>query len=109
MAILEFDVVKMDSGNVKILNERFMNAAVEHNVYQIISRSKMDEILNEQKFQLSGCVSDECIVQVGETLGAQYILVGTIGYFGETYTLDIRIINVETAEITRSAKLDICL
>jgi len=60
-------------------------------------------MLKEQKFQHSGCVDVSCAVEVGNVLGARYIVVGTMSKFGQTYTLDARLVDVQSSESIRSA------
>ena len=60
-------------------------------------------MLKEQKFQHSVCVDVSCAVEVGNVLGARYIVVGTMSKFGQTYTLDARLVDVQSSESIRSA------
>lgn len=66
----------------------------------------MQDILKEQGFQQSGCVSDACIVEVGQLLGVRYMVAGSIGKLGRTYTMSIRLIDVQTGEIFLTADTD---
>jgi TolB-like protein len=102
IAVLDFEPIGVDQITARTLTERFRTVTVEIGAYTVISRGDMDQILEEQKFQLSGCASDECIVEVGKLLGAQYMLGASLGRVGDTFTIDMRIIDVESGEITRS-------
>jgi hypothetical protein len=62
----------------------------------------MKQILEEQDFQKTDCVSDACAVEVGQLLGAQKIVVGTIGVAGEYTVLSIRALDVATGEVIMS-------
>ena len=42
----------------------------------------MGAILEEQGLQQSGCVSSECAVEVGNALGAKFIVTGSISKVG---------------------------
>jgi TolB-like protein len=53
----------------------------------------------EQLYQMSGNVSDETAVSVGKQLGTQLIITGSISPRGELYSMNIRVVNVETARI----------
>jgi hypothetical protein len=66
----------------------------------------MQQILQEQDVQLTGCTTDECAVQVGQLLGVQQMIGGSISLVGETYTTSIRLIDVETGEIVKVATYD---
>jgi len=67
--------------------------------FSVIERQRMEEILKEQGFQLSGCTSSECAVEVGQLLGVDEMVAGSIGKVGEMYFVIVRLIDVETAEI----------
>ena len=62
---------------------------------RLVERNMVDEILTEQGFQQSGCTSDECAVEVGITW-CQYMVSGAIGKLGDTYTIDAKIVSIET-------------
>ena len=66
----------------------------------------MDDILEEQKFQKSGCVSDECIVEIGKMIGVEQIVGGSISKVGRTYSVSSRIVSVETGKILKGATYD---
>jgi TolB-like protein len=106
LAVLDFEPIGVDQITAKTLTERFRTVTVEIGAYTVISRGDMDQILQEQQFQLSGCASDECIVEVGKILGAQYMLGASLGRVGDTYTIDMRIIDVESSEIVRSTSFN---
>ena len=61
----------------------------------VLERSQMQEILKEQEFQLSGCTETECAVQVGQLLSANKVLIGKISKFGDVFTINVRIVDVE--------------
>ena len=75
----------------------------------------MDKILKEQKFQHSGCTDSECAVEIGQLLNTDYIVIGSVSKFGNTWLLDARLINVGqgnvliSAEFTKEGKIDVLL
>jgi len=66
----------------------------------------MKKVLDEQKFQYSGCVDTKCAVEIGMMLGAKYIVVGSVSKVGNTYSIDSRLINVKTGESYQSAEFN---
>jgi len=72
-------------------------------VYKVIERSQMDKILDEMQFQRTGCTDEECAVEVGKVLGVERIIIGSVGLVGETYTINSRIIDIETANTLSAA------
>jgi TolB-like protein len=106
IAINDLVAQGVDTNFSIILSERLRREVFETGKYRIIERSQMESILKEQGFQLSGCASDECAVQIGQLLGVKYIVSGTIGKLEDTYTIGVRIISVETGEVVQSTGAD---
>jgi TolB-like protein len=65
----------------------------------VVDRRELDLIRQEEKFQLSGEVSDESMVSIGKKLGAQMIVSGSLRNMGEENRFTARILNVETAQV----------
>jgi hypothetical protein len=63
----------------------------------------MEEVLKEQGFQQTGCVSEECAVEVGKMLGTKMIVVGSISKVGSTFSINAKIVDVASGEIIKSA------
>ena len=59
----------------------------------------MSEILTEQGFQQTGCTTDECAVKIGELLGVKFLITGSLGKLESLYTLNLKMIDVETGKI----------
>ena len=64
--------------------------------YKVIERTQMNKIFEEHAIQQTGCVSDSCAIEFGKILGANQVVVGTIGLVGKTYSVAVRIVDVET-------------
>ena len=71
-----------------------------------IQKKMMDDILKEQGFQQTGCATSECAVEVGNMLGVQQMIGGSIGKLGDMYTVSVRIIDVETGTVLNTANHD---
>ncbi|MCH7498368.1 MAG: hypothetical protein IH971_11065 [Candidatus Marinimicrobia bacterium] len=103
MAILDLEARGISLMEALTLTDRFRTAIGQTEAVRLVERSLMREILMEQDFQLTGCTSDECAVEVGQLLGVKYMMGGSIGKVGEAYTIDVRMVSVETGgiEITK--------
>ena len=66
---------------------------------RLVERGQMQDILKEQGFQLTGCVSDACAVEVGQLLGVKNIVVGSVGAAGSFILLTVRVLDVGSGEI----------
>jgi hypothetical protein len=74
----------------------------------VMERDQMSEILKEQGFQQSGACSNEaCMIEMGQILGVQKLVTGSIGRVGSMYLLNIRMIDIKTAKITRTVSEDV--
>ena len=89
--------VKQSEANV--VTEQLRAELQKTGSFRIIERSQMQEILKEQGFQQTGCTTDACAVQVGQMLGVNDIVVGTLGIAGSYTVLAVRIIDVQTGEV----------
>jgi len=83
----------------KPLTESISLEVVKSGKYEVIERSNMDKILQEQKFQQSVCTSTECVVEVGQLLGVGKVIMGSVSIVGKTYYLSLKLVNVETGKI----------
>ncbi|HSQ41770.1 MAG TPA: CsgG/HfaB family protein [Fibrobacteraceae bacterium] len=76
---------------------------VSTNQFIVLDRSRMDYILKEQGFQQSGaCNSQQCQVQIGQLLGVDDLVSGTLVKFGPTYMIRIDYLDVQTGQIIKS-------
>ena len=103
IAIIDFEDINIGSRTAKALTHKLTTEMIALEVYQVLERSEMKRLLDEQKFQYSGCVDTKCAVELGKILGAKYMVVGSISKVGETYSIDSRLIDVETSESYISA------
>lgn len=104
IAIIDFEGIGVTEGEARILTQRLTSEMITLELYQVLERSEMKRLLDEQKFQYSGCVDTKCAVELGKMLGAKYMVVGTISKFGKSYTIDSRLLYVETGEAYVSGK-----
>jgi|GEM_PF-3475360 len=107
IAILDFEGIGVSDQEARVLTNRLGTHMVQLGRYQVIERGQMEQILTEQDFQMTGCTSNECAVEIGQLIGARQMLAGSFGRLGTVYTIDMRIIDVVTGRITRTTSYDI--
>ena len=105
VAVLDFEPKGIPDYEAETLTERLRSEIANTKAFRITDRKLLDKIINEQALQQSGCTTDECAAEVGQLLGAQYMISGSIGKLGETYTVDVKLVSVTTgaAERTKTA------
>jgi len=106
LAVLDLEGRGISNYEAASLTDRLRSELVNTGRVTIVERGRMEQILTEQNFQLTGCTSDECAVEVGQLLGVTTMVAGSVGKVGSTFSLDIRTIDVATGEITRSIMRD---
>ena len=102
VALLEFEGRGISQLEAKTLTDRLMSEMVNTDAVIMVERNQMDEILNEQGFQQSGCTSSECAAEVGALLGVQNMGSGSFGKLGNSYTIDAKMFSVETGATIRT-------
>jgi len=74
--------------------------------FVVLDRNRMEFILKEQGFQQSGaCNSQECRVQVGQLLGVDDLVSGTLVKFGPSYMMRLDYLDVLTGQIIQSVNI----
>ena len=104
IAVADLNAFTLSEGEAKTLTEKLHTTLVQTGYFNILSRSEMQSVLDEQKFQRSDyCDDSTCLVEMGKILAVQEIVGGSIGKIGRTYSLTIRLVNVETGQTEYSA------
>lgn len=106
IAVIDLDPTGIPKNEAQFLSDRLRTELFETGVFQVVEREKMNAILNEQGFQQTGCTSVECAIEIGQLLNVGVMVAGSIGKIEEIYSLSLRMINVETGAILRTATRD---
>lgn len=94
-----------NAGINKVLGSKLVSAIARSEEYSAIERTSsfLAELSKEQKYQRTGAVDDNELSRLGKQFGVQYICVAAVSEaFNEQY-LSARIINVESAQVERTA------
>ena len=75
--------------------------------FTVVDRKNLDVVQQEINYQLSGEVSDRTAQSIGQKIGAQNIILGSIQPFGNEYRLDLRALSVETGALRGIYRQDI--
>jgi len=90
----------VSANDVDLITDRLNAELFNTNTATIIERNQMDEILKEQGFQKSGACTDEgCLVEMGQLLGVEQIISGSLGKLGKIWIINLRVIDVQTGKI----------
>jgi hypothetical protein len=103
-------VIKTSSTDFNMLNnvvDKITAAIIQEGKLKVVDRSNQTLIDNEQQFQLSGNVDDNSAVSIGHQLGAQYAVLCWISGAASNRRLNLRVLNIETAQINDQTSFDI--
>ena len=110
VAVLDFDGSKdvFKKEELQAITTRFETELMKLGVFQVLERRNMDDILKEQGFQQSGaCNTSECQVQIGQLLGVERIINGTVTKVKDVITLNVKMVDVGSGKNLMSHALDI--
>ena len=106
VAVLDFDANGIPEYEVETLVERLRSELPNTGAVRLVDRKMLENILKEQGLQQSGCTTDECAAQIGELLGAQFMISGSIGKLENTFTVDMKMVSVSTGAAERAKNLN---
>jgi WD40 repeat protein/TolB-like protein len=105
IALLNFDSPSNQFSEY-VLDELSANL-VDSGELIVVDRKEIDLIHSEYDFQTSGEVSDNSMQEIGQMLGAQSIVSGSLTDIGGSYRLMIRVLNVQSAAVEVQYRTDI--
>jgi TolB-like protein len=76
---------------------------VDNRRFQVVERSRLEEVLDELAFSRTDIVSAETAVEVGSLIGAEYVVISSISSIEGVYFLNTRMIEVSTGVTVASS------
>ena len=107
IAILDFEANGISQTEAIALTDRLRNELFRLGEFEVVERGMMEDILLEQDFQLSGCTTNDCLVEVGRLMGARQVVGGRISKLGAMFTVSARVVDVETGKLLRVSDYDL--
>lgn len=101
IGVLDLDYNNVTQEESKTISERLRIWLGRQPIFQVIERNKMESIMEEVGFQFSGAcnIEDECVIQVGQILGASKMVAGSVSQVGNVYTLQVRLVDMATSRV----------
>ena len=99
----------VSAGEASLLTDRLRIEIFNSGLANLMEREQMQEVLTEQGFQHSGaCTDDACLVEMGQLLGVERMISGSVGRLGKTLVmLNMRVIDVRTGRLVGVVAKDI--
>ncbi len=96
VAVLDFEGRGISQLETTSLTDRLATELGNTGAVILVERNQLERILEEQGLQQSGCTTQECVAEVGQLLGVQYMISGSINMLGSTFTIDAKMFSIET-------------
>ncbi len=81
VAILDFQSYGARAESGRAASDLLISGLIEPGFYEIVERSRIDEVVQEHRFNLSGMVSDSTIKKMGRILGVDAVIFGTVSEY----------------------------
>ncbi|NVM57087.1 MAG: DUF2380 domain-containing protein [Desulfobacterales bacterium] len=107
LAVVDFEGFGISQTEAIALTNRLRNDLFRLGNIEVVDRGTMEAILEEQNLQLSGCTSNECLVEVGQLLNVQQIVGGSISKIADIFTVSARVVDVTTGKVIGVADYDL--
>lgn len=103
LAILETESDNVDITTIKILNSNLIGEMANSRKIRLVERTRLDAVVQELGLISSGLTAEsDSLAQIGKMTGADLLLLSSIGKVGSVYSINLRVINVETAQNEQS-------
>ena len=107
IAVFDFENNGLEAHQVRQITSRLESELVKIEGLKVVERNKIDELLKEQRLQMSGFIEEGYLIDVGKMLGAKQVVLGSIGRITDDYyTITAKLVDVETSEMIQSADYD---
>ena len=95
-------------GEVQLLGEYLAENLVTllagADTYDVIERSRLDQVLKESTLSASNLLRDDAVISVGKLLGADALVIGTFVDLGEQVEVNCRLVDVTTGRVLGTAQ-----
>jgi len=88
-----------EEGYGAAVSEMLTTKLVNDRVFQVVERGRIQEMLEEQKLQVSGIVDANTARRIGSILGVDLLVFGGVSKFGEVIEADVRLVDAQTGEV----------
>jgi len=99
VSILDFTGEDVEDKVLRACYQQLETSLIESNRFKVIEKGQREELLKEQEFQSSGICDEACAVEIGQLVGAEYLMLGEIIGFADLFQVNIKIVNIEKGDV----------
>lgn len=108
IAIMDFDTIGVGQSHAELgraVCENLRTDLIKTGKYIVIERNALVKLFKEQELQFSGAIDQDTAVKIGKMTGAQMLVLGSVTKIAETFTINVRFIDIETGVATKAERL----
>jgi hypothetical protein len=106
---VKFKIAVMDLKNegvgpeaASLLTGVVSNKLASFGIFTVISREDIKNLLKHEQDQiLLGCDDEKCLLKLGDVLGAENLVAGSVGMVGQTYVVNLQLLEVSKARVAK--------
>ena len=107
VAVFDFENNGLNDAQVRQIRSRLESELEKAGGLAIVERKQINEVIEEQKLQMSGIIGDDDLVEIGSILGATHILSGSVGKMDATYhTISAKLVNTASGQVEQTSSYD---
>ncbi len=100
VAVPDFKARGLEETIVQSITEVVIKEVDRLGLFRMISMDDIRQMLeHEQSKMMLGCDDTSCLAEIGEALGVELLLAGSVGKVGDTYVVSLKLIDVRKVEV----------
>jgi TolB-like protein len=101
LAVLEFSTKGgVTPQQMEVLSDMLTTEIRKLGKYSVIGANDIRATFQlEERRRIMGCDDESCVAEVGGALGVQWIVVGNVGLFGQTYLMNLKLLDAAKVKI----------
>lgn len=107
VAVLLMNDLPSQSGLHIAFTDMLIEAFSNLSKYTVVERTRLNQILAEQKLGLTGAVDPKTAIQLGRLVAANRIVTGSVASIGNFYELNARMTETETGILIKSYSVQV--
>jgi len=109
VAILDFkDETGMTNGEslARTVTDALTASLTESTTFQLVERSRIKKIVEEQALRLTGLIDTQEVADVGKVLAAHYLVIGSVSRYKNDWFAASRLLEVKTGRIITAEMIE---
>ena len=96
IALINFNAIGIEEVTVRGIEENLLTEIINTGRFEVIERSQLNKVLQELNLSNSDEFTESTAAQVGNLLGVDIILIGSVNKLGKNISINVRGIEVKT-------------